>query len=412
MRDRVVVVGSSLAGIRTGQALRAAGFDGEIAVVGAEDVAPYDKPPLSKDFLDGRKEPADFALLGDGWEPDGLTPVLGRAAVGLDCGSRHVVLDGGERLDYGRLVIATGGRPRRLTGADGRPVGHTVRDLTDGGALRTAVRCGGHVVVIGGGFIGCEVAATARRLGCAVTIVDTAATPMAHAVGATVGELLARRHAEEGTTLLAGATVASLTALDNERTLVSLTDGRVLEAEVLVNGIGIVPATEWLAGSPVTLDDGVRTDEFCRALGAPDVHALGDVARWHDLATGRPRRVGHWTNAVDQANVVAHNILHPHAPRAHRAAPYFWSDQYGHKIQMIGHVAPADRPELYEVDTAGGSRPAAVFVGDGRLTAAVTVGWPRGMATLRRLWTSGAAPGEVRAELDALGARPSAVTPA
>jgi NADPH-dependent 2,4-dienoyl-CoA reductase/sulfur reductase-like enzyme len=169
-----------------------------------------------------------------------------------------------------------------------------------------------------------------------------------------------------------------------------------------VAGIGIMPNTEWLAGSGVTVDDGVRTDEFCRAVGGRDVYALGDAARWHDVSTGAPRRVGHWTNAVDQAELVAHNILRPDAPRAYRAAPYFWSDQYGRKIQMIGHVSPADRQEPVR---AGPGREAVLFDRAGLLAAAVTIGWPRAMGTLRRLWARQAPVHEARAELEALPTR-------
>ncbi len=279
--ERGVVVGSSIGGIRTGQALRAGGFDGDIVVVGAEDVDPYDKPPLSKEFLTDEKSASQIRLLDDaGWAGAGLRPVLGHPATGLDTEAREVTLGSGQRIGYDRLVIATGARPRRLTDTAGNPIGHTVRDLDDSQALKSAMQRGGHVVVIGGGFIGCEVAATARQLGCAATVVDTAPVPLARSVGIAVGRLLAAAHAEAGATLLADATVGAVDPHGPDGARVTLTDGRVLDADVLVAGIGVIPNTEWLAGSAVTLDDGVRTDEFCRVLGATDVYANGDELNW------------------------------------------------------------------------------------------------------------------------------------
>jgi phthalate 3,4-dioxygenase ferredoxin reductase subunit len=403
MSERVVVVGSSIGGIRTGQALRAGGFDGDIVVVGAEDVDPYDKPPLSKDFLTGAKSASQIRLLDEaGWAGAGFTPVLGHPATGLDTESRQVTLGSGQRIGYDRLVIATGARPRRLSDIACEPTGHTVRDLRDSKALHSAMQRGGHVVVVGGGFIGCEVAAAARQLGCAATIVDTAPVPLARAVGVEVGRVLAATHAEAGTTLLADAAVDAVEPHGPDGARLTLTDGRVLDADVLVAGIGVAPNTEWLVGSAVTLDDGVRTDQFCRVLGATNVYAIGDVANWYDVSAGRPRRVGHWTNAVDQANIVAHNIIHPDELREHRAAPYFWSDQYGRKIQMVGHACPTDTVEVREFEVSGRQSWAGVFSRQGRLTAAVTLGWPRAMAVLRRMWLQRAGAHDALAELEAL----------
>jgi 3-phenylpropionate/trans-cinnamate dioxygenase ferredoxin reductase component len=406
MRERVVIVGSSVAGIRTGQALRAGGFDGDIVVIGAEDADPYDKPPLSKEFLTGQKSATQFALLdGDGWEGSGLEPVLGHPATALDCAAKHVTLDSGRRIDYDRLVIATGARARCLTDTAGDPVGHTIRDLSDSQALKSALQGGGHVVIIGGGFIGCEVASTARHLGCAATIVDVAAVPLADAVGTTAGRLLGALHTDGGTTVLADARVDSVQPDGDGGARVALHDGRVLEADILVAGIGVMPNTEWLADSGVVLDNGVRTDEFCRVLGANDVYAVGDVANWHDVSIQSPRRVGHWTNAVDQANNVAHNIIHPDQPREYHAAPYFWSDQYGSKIQMVGHAAPTDAVEIREFEVSGRRCWAAVFSRQSRITAAITLGWPRAMAALRRLWLQHADARDALTELQALAER-------
>jgi 3-phenylpropionate/trans-cinnamate dioxygenase ferredoxin reductase subunit len=406
MSERIVIVGSSIGGIRTGQALRAGGFDGDIAVIGAEDVDPYDKPPLSKEFLIGEKTASQIRLLDDaGWVGAGLSPLLGQPATGLDTNTREVTLRSGERIGYDRLVIATGARPRRLADTAGNPIGHTVRDLDDSQALQSAMRRGGHVVVIGGGFIGCEVAATASEFGCTVTIVDTAPAPLARVLGTEIARVIAAAHAEAGTTVHSDAVVDSVHRHGADGARVTLTDGHVLDADVLVAGIGVTPNSEWLADSAAALDNGVRTDEYCRVRGTTDVYALGDVANWYDVSVGRPRRVGHWTNAVDQANIVAHNIIKPEEPWEYHAAPYFWSDQYGRKIQMVGHGAPTDTVEVREFEVSGRRLWAAVFSRHGLLSAAVTLGWPRGMAVLRRIWLQRGGAEEALAELDAAAAK-------
>jgi NADPH-dependent 2,4-dienoyl-CoA reductase/sulfur reductase-like enzyme len=403
MRERVVIVGSSVAGIRTGQALRGGGFDGDIVVIGAEEVDPYDKPPLSKEFLTGQKSVAQFALLdGGGWAGSGLKPLLGNRATALDCDAKLVTLDSGQRVGYDRLVIATGARPRRLIDTAGNPVGHTIRGLDDSQALKSAMQRGGRIVVIGGGFIGCEVASTARQLGCEATIVNSGSLPLAAVVGTEVGALLGELHSESGTTVVTGVKVDTVHRLGDDGARVVLSNGRVLDADILVAGIGVTPNTEWLSGSAVVVEDGVRTDEFCRALGTDDVYAVGDVANWHDVIAGRPRRVGHWTNAVDQAELVAHNIIRAEQPREYQAAPYFWSDQYGHKIQMIGQITPTDTVEMRHVEGSGRPCWAAVFSRQQRLVAAATFGWPRAMAVLRRLWLQHADAEDAMAELDAL----------
>jgi NADPH-dependent 2,4-dienoyl-CoA reductase/sulfur reductase-like enzyme len=403
MRERVVIVGSSVGGIRTGQALRGGGFDGDILVIGAEEADPYDKPPLSKEFLTGQKSVAQFRLLGgDGWEGSGLEALLGNRAIALDCVAKQVTLDSGQQVCYDKLVIATGARPRRLVDSAGNPVGHTIRSLDDSQALKSAMQRGGHVVIVGGGFIGCEVASAARQTGCEATIINSQTVPFAAAFGIEVGALLGGLHAESGTSVLTGAGVDTVHRRGEDGARIVLSNGRVLDADILVAGIGVTPNTEWLANSGVALEDGVRTDEFCRALGTGDVYAIGDVANWHDLTSDRPRRVGHWTNAVEQAELVAHNIIRAEKLREYRAAPYFWSDQYGSKIQMIGHIAATDTVEMSHVEGLGRQCWAAVFSRHHRLVAAVTHGWPRAMAVLRRLWLQGADAEDTMAQLDAL----------
>jgi phthalate 3,4-dioxygenase ferredoxin reductase subunit len=403
--SRVVIVGASVAGIRAAQALRSGGFDGEVVVAGAEDVTPYDKPPLSKQLISGESTADDIGLLSGGTDFELL---LGRAATGLDPAARLVTLAGGERLGYDALVIATGVRARTLPGSAGDLV-TTVRELRDSTALRARVAAGDPVVVIGGGFIGAEVAAAARACGCAVTIVEQHPAPFARVLGAATGSLVTALHEAHGVTVLAGATVTAVEAVPSGGALVRLADGRSLAAGTVVAGIGCVPNTDWLAGSGLPLEDGVLTDERCAVRGsAADadgtgaIYAIGDVARWYDAADGVSRRVEHWTNAVEQASLVAHQVLHPDQPRTHASVPYFWSDQYDRKIQMVGRASDGDTVEVLRCATPAGDRDVALYSRAGRFTAAVTFGWPRASVAARQAWPRGTDAGVVRGAIEKL----------
>ena len=404
--DRVVIVGTSVAGVRAAQALRAGGYGGEVILIGAESVDPYDKPPLSKDFLAGEKDEADIALLGrKGWAGEDLVPMLGRAAASLDPARKSVVLDDGERIAYDAVVVATGARARELVRANGTIAAGSIRTLDDSRRLRTLMARGGPVVVVGGGFVGAEAAATARQLGCETTIVEALPVPFARVLGPRVGELIAALHADNGVTVRVGTAVEGVDQLGEDRHRVRLADGSALEASVVVAGIGVIPNTDWLTGSGLSLDDGVVTDEYCRAKGVDGVHAIGDVARWWHPSSGEYRRVEHWTNAVDQANLVAHNILHPSERRAYAPAPYFWSDQHGTKLQMVGDVSPGETVEVHDFPVPTGVHRVAIYSSGGRMTAAVTLGWPRAMASLRRLWSQQTPVAAALAELEMLAAK-------
>jgi NADPH-dependent 2,4-dienoyl-CoA reductase/sulfur reductase-like enzyme len=396
--SRVVIIGSSLGGIRAAQALRAGGFAGELIVAGAEKVPPYDRPPLSKQVLTGDETGAGIALLRAG---DDFELRLGRPATGLDTVRRQVILDGGEPVGYDAAIIATGVRARTLPGTD-RALVRSLRELADAVALRDRLARGEPVVVIGGGFIGAEVAAAAVALGCPVTIIESLPAPFCHVLGTAVGSLLGRLHATHGVTVLTNATVTAVEGLRGGGALIRLADGRVLEAGTVVAGVGAVPNTEWLAGSGVPLDDGVRTDEHCAVPGAPGLYAIGDVARRYDPVSGVARRVEHWTNAVEQANLVAHRILRPDQPRPRADVPYFWSDQYGVKIQMIGRAAPGDSVEVLRCGTPAGDRHVALYSSAGRFAAAVTFGWPKASMTARQAWQRGAQTADVKAAIIAL----------
>jgi NADPH-dependent 2,4-dienoyl-CoA reductase/sulfur reductase-like enzyme len=398
--DRLVVVGSSVAGIRAAQALRADGYDGELVVIGAESAAPYDKPPLSKQLLTGESTAADIGLLRADGEFDLR---LGVAAASLDPAGKKVVLADGQPIAYDALIIATGVRARMLPGTDETLVS-PLRELKDAVALRARLADGAPVVIIGGGFIGAEVAAAAAVAGCQVTIVEALPAPFARVLGPDAGALLTELHTAHGVRVLTNATVAGVEKLPGEGALVRLADGRTLEAGTVVAGVGCVPNTEWLAGSGLPLEDGVHTDEHCAVRGATDVYAIGDVARWHDRAGGVTRRDEHWTNAVEQANLVAHQILRPDDTRHYASVPYFWSDQYGVKIQLVGRVALDDAVQVLRFATPAGDRNVALYSRDGRLTAAVTFGWPRGSVTARQALQRGAAVTDVLAALTKLSA--------
>jgi 3-phenylpropionate/trans-cinnamate dioxygenase ferredoxin reductase component len=394
--DHVVVVGSSVGGIRAAQALRAGGFDGELVVVGAESAAPYDKPPLSKQLL--TEADADIGLLR---ADDEFDLRLGIAATGLNPARKEIVLADGQPISYDALIIATGARARMLPGTDKELV-RPLRELKDAATLRARLTGAAPVVIIGGGFIGAEVAATATATGCPVTIVEALPAPFSRVLGPDIGSLLTALHAAHGVTVLANATVAGVERLPGDGALVRLADGRTLEAGTVVAGVGCAPNTEWLTGSGLPLGDGVYTDDSCAVRGTEGVYAIGDVARWYDPAGGVTRREEHWTNAVEQANLVAHQILRPDQPRHYASVPYFWSDQYGLRIQMIGRADPGDTVEALRCATPAGDRDVALYSRSGQFTAAVTFGWPRASVTARQAWQRGTGVDDVRAAITKL----------
>ncbi len=396
--DRVVVVGTSVGGIRTAQALRTEGFTGEVLVVGEESAVPYDKPPLSKEILTGARVAADISLLRGTGPGEEFTLRQGAAAVALDPGRREIRLSDGDRIGYDALVIATGVRPRTLPSEAPESV-RTVRELRDGTELAARLATGEPVVVVGGGFVGAEVAASAAALGCQVTVVEAAPAPFSRVLGPRVGALLTALHEAHGVRALTGVAVRGVTARAGGGAVVTLEDGRLLEAGTVVAGIGCAPDTRWLAGSGTPVDDGIVTDEYCAVPGLDQVYAIGDIARWYDRRTATHRRVEHWTNAVEQAGLVARNLTRP-ADRGHHATtPYFWSDQYGVKIQMVGRTSPGDTVEILRCAIPAGERDVALYSRHGRLTAAVSFGWPRASVVARQAWPKGTEVAEVRSRL-------------
>jgi 3-phenylpropionate/trans-cinnamate dioxygenase ferredoxin reductase subunit len=340
--ERVVIVGAGLGGMKTAEALRAGDYAGEITMVGAEPHQPYDRPPLSKQVLRGEREPvflAQPAVFGD----LDVDLQLGTAAVGI--AGRDVVLDSGDRVGWDRLVLATGAVVKTIPAVPQKGGVHYLRTLDDCRELAAALHEGTRLVVVGGGFIGCEVAASARALGADVTIVEPQPAPMIGAIGAELAALIVSAHEQHGTTVLAGTGVERIEG-DDHVTGVVLSDGRTLLADVVVVGVGVRPDTDWLDGSGIVVDDGVVVDDHLRA-GVPDVYAVGDVARWYDVRLGEQVRAEHWTNATEMAEVAAANILG--GDEVHSPVPYFWSDQYDVKLQSLGWLTGADDVRLLTV---------------------------------------------------------------
>lgn len=384
MTVRIVIVGSSIAAVRTVSELRRQGWRDDIVLVGPEADAPYDRPPLSKQVLSGVWEPSRARL--EDPEANGAQRIPARA-IGLDPATRTVDLEDGSTVVYDRLVIATGAEPRRLHGPQ-MAGGHVLRSMGDCLALRTAMVGASSLVVIGGGFIGAEVASTARILGLDVTILEAFSVPMGRALGPAVGQRLVERHRANGVRVWTGAAVESLQEVDGI-SRIGLGDGRSLCADVAVVGIGVQPNTEWLKESGLPLDDGVVCDATCQVEGSEySIFAVGDVARWWDERRQRHVRIEHWTNAVDQAVTVAHNIVHSDAPRSHRALPYFWSDQLGGKLQLVGEAGELP-VEMWTLGSSG-NRFAALYRNGATLAGAVTMSSPRVLAALRPLVASAA----------------------
>ncbi|MGW8400617.1 NAD(P)/FAD-dependent oxidoreductase [Streptomyces lydicus] len=375
----VAVIGASLAGLYAARALRAQGFDGRLVIVGDERHRPYDRPPLSKDFLTGAAGQEQLAL-ADAEEIAELDAewLLGTRATGLDTTAGAVLLDGGRSLTTDGVVLATGAAPRRLPGA--APTGtHTLRTLDDAQALRTDLAgAARRVVVIGAGFIGAEVASSCAALGHEVTVVEAAPLPLLPQLGEEMARICAALHADHRVTLLTGTGVSRLHGggTDDRLTAVELSDGRLLPADVVVVGIGVRPHTGWLEGSGLPLDDGV----VCDAGGVTPLSrivAVGDVAR----AAGS--RAEHWTSATEQAAVAVRNLLAGSTVATHRSLPYFWSDQYGVRIQFAGRRAPGDTPRLVEGSPDDRSF-LACYERDGRTTAVLALNRPRPFMRHRR----------------------------
>ena len=389
MTSRIVVVGASLAGVRAAEGLRRHGFDGQIVIIGAEDRVPYDRPPLSKMALDGSVESDQDLIVATTLPvPSDLEATwrLGVTATALDIYRRQITLSDGEIQPFDSAVIATGAIPRVLPGFEGRPGVHVLRTLDDALALRRMLDASPKVLIIGAGFIGLEVASSCRARGLEVTVLEPQLEPLNHVVGPHIGHLIADMHRRAGVDLRLGVTVCGLNERDTV-TGVTTDDGERVEADAVVMGVGVVPATDWLQGSGVDLDRGVVCDDRLRVLanGRPvsGLVAAGDVARWSVPRLQTTMRVEHWTNAMDQGSAAARVLIDPAHVEAYDPIPYVWSDQLGTKLQLFGLPRPSDEVQVFEGATDE-DRWVAVFGRHGRVVAALGVSNPKEVMKFRR----------------------------
>lgn len=372
----VVIIGAGLAAARTAEQLRAAGYGGAVTIVGDEQHLPYDRPPLSKQVL--RSEADDVSLKpAEFYDDHDITVRLGTAATAIDTAAKTVSLADGQVLGYEELVIATGLVPRRIREFPDLDGIRVLRRLDQSLALRRHASSARRAVVVGAGFIGCEVAASLRAMGVDVVLVEPQPAPLASVLGERIGQLVARLHRAEGVDVRTGVGVAEVRPSRSGGSggrarvdTVVLTDGDELGADLVVVGIGSHPATEWLSGSGIAVDNGVVCDAAGRT-SAPHVWALGDVASWRDRA-GAHKRVEHWSNIAEQVRVMVPAMLGAEAAPK-EVVPYFWSDQYDIKIQCLGQPAATDIVHLVEDD---GRKFLAFYERDGAVTGVVGAGMP------------------------------------
>lgn len=393
--EQIVVVGSSLAGLRACETLRQDGFTGTITLIGAEPELPYDRPPLSKKVLAGewdvdrirlRKE-EDFASLD-------LALRLGVRATGLDTDRRAVRLADGDEVRYDGLVIATGAAPRRLPGQPRLDGVVEIRTLADSIDLRDRIADGAaDVVIIGAGFIGLEVAATAKQRGCTVTVLEGAPAPLIRGLGVEMGLAVASVHERHGVPVRCGVQVSAIEGDGTRVTGVRLADGELVPADAVVVGVGVSPATDWLEDSPLALRDGIVCDPTLWT-GVDGVFAAGDIVRWPNLVfeghDDCEMRVEHWTNAAEQGAFAAKNLLaraRGEEGEAYRSVPFFWSDQFDSRIQFVGRAHGGDDVHVFAGSVDG--KFAALYGYEGRLRGVLGVSMPRLVMPFRNLIADG-----------------------
>ena len=370
MTDRTLVIaGASVAGAKAAEAARASGFDGRVVLVGNERELPYERPPLSKAVLRGEAPPESARVHDDGYYAAHEIELLtGRTVQALDLGTGRVTLDGGENLPFSAVVLATGAEPRRLDlpGADLAGV-HYLRELDDSLRLGDALRSAGRVAVVGAGWIGSEVAASARQLGAEVVMIDRAEVPLQRVLGHEIGEVFRSLHADNGVQLRSETGVVELRGTGRVEQIV-LTDGAVEDADLVVVGVGVIPRVGLAEAAGLKVDDGVVVDEHLQA-SAPGVFAAGDVASaWHPHYRRR-LRVEHWANALNQGLTAGTNAVG--GSEAYTRLPYFFSDQYDLGMEYVGHGSPDDDVVIR------GNRDEREFIAfwqrDGAVTAAMNV---------------------------------------
>ena len=371
---RLVVVGASLAGLRAVESARKVGFEGTITLVGAEKHLPYDRPPLSKAYLepgvDGVSPEVPFFRTPETFADElDVTMMLGNPATGLNIEDR-VVKVGDTEVPFDLLIIATGAQARTLPGTEHLGGVHGLRTIEDAIAVRAALDSGARTVVIGAGFIGSEVASNANKRGVPVTVVEALATPLVRAIGSSMGPAIASLHDRNGTELRCGVGVDRVEGAGRVERVV-LVDGTVLPADLVIVGIGSVPATGWLEGSGIALDNGIVCDDTLN-VGIPGIYAAGDVANWRNPLFDRHQRLEHWTSAAEQGAAAARNALDPAAAKPYSTVPYFWSDWYDSRIQFVG-ITDADEVVLVEGDVDVPGKWVALYRKGDTVVGALTV---------------------------------------
>lgn len=367
--QRLVVVGASLAGLRAVESARRSGYEGSITLIGDEPDEPYDRPPLSKEYLTAEDPPSATVLREEAILRNelGVDLRLGTTATGLDVDNKAVLTPEGP-VEYDTAVLATGATPRGLPGSEGMAGVHVLRTVRDAEAIRAALDSGARTVVVGAGFIGSEIAGSARKRGNEVTVVEALPTPLARAVGEQMGLALAALHERNGTTLRLGVGVDGLEG-DNKVEAVRLADGSRIEADLVVVGIGVAPNVSWLEGSGLVLGNGVECDENL-ATSAPGVYAAGDIASWPNPLFGTRMRLEHWTIAAEQGGHAGRNAADPANAEPFSTVPYFWSDWYGKRIQFVGVASDVDETAVVMGDLNSDSFLVLYRQGD-RLVAAL-----------------------------------------
>ena len=405
---RAVVVGASLAGLRACETLRTEGYAGRITLVGAEDEMPYDRPPLSKKLLAGEWDGDRIRLRKpEAFDELDLDLRLGVRATALDTEQRLVSLADGTELPYDGLVLATGAAPRRLPAQPDLDGICELRTLADALDLRARLaEPSTRVTVIGAGFIGLEVAATARQAGCLVTVLEGAPSPLIRGLGVEMGAAVASVHARHDVELRCGVQVAAIEGVDGKAAGVRLGDGTLIGSDVVVVGIGVSPAIDWLAGSGLELRDGIVCDDTL-STGVPGVYAAGDCARWHnrvfDGHDDAVMRVEHWTNAAEQGAAAAKNLLAVAGGGVgtpYESVPFFWSDQFDSRIQFVGRAHGDDDVHVFAGSTDGAF--AALYGWQGRLRGVLGVSMPKMVMPFRALIAARASWDEALAKAAAL----------
>ena len=386
-----IVVGGGQAGGRAVEGIRKAGFDGTVILLGEEARAPYERPPLSKQVLTGAAEPDSAKLRDDGWYAEqGIDLRLSTRVGRIDRSRKRVVLEDGQELAYDRLLLATGAQPKvpALPGIELAGV-HVLRDVDDSLALRRAMQAGARVALVGGGYIGLEVAAAARKLGCDTTILEAAPSLMGRQVARELGDWYARLHRDQGADVRLEAEVARLFG-DDRVEGVELADGGRIDADIVVIGVGIRPNAELAMQAGLDAGDGIEVDDQGRTSD-PEIFAAGDVTRQPNPYVDGKLRLESWQNAQNQALVAGQAMAGAEDVR-HGDVPWFWSDQYGINLQMVG--MPSGQPRhVWRGDPAAGPGFTLFYLdGAGRLTAANAVDRPGDIAAARRMIERGLSP--------------------